>query len=282
MHVSSPHGISPSPCARYWSLEADHRSDADRAKAQPATVAGGSIAVAGAAVIVTIAASTSGRRESPAMIARSSLPPSEVELCSDCVIAVSPDGRSFVFVARQRATTPRHLWVQSLGDVSARPIEGTEGARFPFWSPDSQSLAFFAGNTLSRIGLAGGSPQQLCSPCAGQGTWGESGIFVFGGAGNPLRGISASGGEPFQVTEWDPLRPKVATCIQSFFRAGGACCFDRGIDHRTGGNLHGLSRFEGDRISDSRVGHPHALLQDFCRGGTPAVRAGGHVDGCAL
>jgi Tol biopolymer transport system component len=131
-------------------------------------------------------------------------PPFEVELCSDCGVAVSPDGRRLAFVARQGATTPRRLWVQSLGDVSARPMDGTEGARFPFWSPDSQSLAFFAGNTLNRIGLAGGSPQRLCSPCTGQGTWGESGIIVFGAARNHLRGVSASGGQPFQVTELDP------------------------------------------------------------------------------
>ena len=194
------------------------------------------IAVAGAAVIVTIAASTSGRRESPAMIRSFLSPPSEVELCSDCGIAVSPDGRRLAFVARQRATTPRHLWVQSLGDVSARPIEGTEGARFPFWSPDSQSLAFFAGNTLSRIGLAGGSPQQLCSPCAGQGTWGESGILVFGGAGNPLRAVSASGGEPFQVTEWDPSQAEGGHLHPVFLPGGRRLLFrQRGSTTAPGG-----------------------------------------------
>jgi Tol biopolymer transport system component len=194
------------------------------------------VAAAGAAVIVAIAAATFPRRHTPTMIRSFLSPPSGVELCSDCGLALSPDGRRLVFVAGQGGTTPRRLWVQSLGDVSARPIEGTEGARFPFWSPDSQSLAFFAGDTLNRIGLAGGSPQRLCSPCTGQGTWGESGIIVFGGTRNPLRGVSASGGKPFQVTELDPSQTEGGHLHPVFLPGGRRVLFrQRGSTTAPGG-----------------------------------------------
>jgi hypothetical protein len=35
-------------------------------------------------------------------------------------------------------------------------------ARYPFWSPDSKSVGFFAANIMKRVDLAGGSPQTIC------------------------------------------------------------------------------------------------------------------------
>jgi hypothetical protein len=41
-------------------------------------------------------------------------------------------------------------------------MAGTEGAGLPFWSPNSQSIAFFAQDKLQRVDLAGGAPQIFC------------------------------------------------------------------------------------------------------------------------
>src|SRR4029077_7012387 len=60
--------------------------------------------------------------------------------------AVSPDGRHVAFIANSKAGSA--LWVRSLAAVNARQIRGTDGARNPFWSPDSQSIGFFAGKQL--------------------------------------------------------------------------------------------------------------------------------------
>ena len=55
---------------------------------------------------------------------------------------VSPDGQHLVFTARLQGT--RQLWMRAL-DGAVQPLAGTEGAAFPFWSPDSRTVAFFAG-----------------------------------------------------------------------------------------------------------------------------------------
>ena len=57
--------------------------------------------------------------------------------------ALSPDGRQIVFVASGDGAS--RLWLRSLATTTAQPLAGTEGATYPFWSPDSRSIGFFAG-----------------------------------------------------------------------------------------------------------------------------------------
>ena len=57
-------------------------------------------------------------------------------------IAISPDGRRLAIVAF--ATTDVRIWVRSLGALDGRPVEGTDGAQSPFWSPDSRFIGFFS------------------------------------------------------------------------------------------------------------------------------------------
>jgi len=67
--------------------------------------------------------------------------------------AISPDGRTIAFVATSSGS-PK-LWVQALDSTVARELPGTENAQFPFWSPNSKSLGFFANGRLQRLDLAG-------------------------------------------------------------------------------------------------------------------------------
>ncbi|MCC7341934.1 MAG: serine/threonine-protein kinase, partial [Bryobacterales bacterium] len=64
-------------------------------------------------------------------------------------LAVSPDGKMLAFTATVEGRT--QLYVQSIQTPGARPLAGTEGAEYPFWSPDSRSIGFFAQNKLKRI-----------------------------------------------------------------------------------------------------------------------------------
>ena len=57
-------------------------------------------------------------------------------------LAISPDGRSVVFQAGQ---DPPRLWLRTLDSQEARPLAGTDGAVFPFWSPDSRSVGVHRG-----------------------------------------------------------------------------------------------------------------------------------------
>jgi len=68
--------------------------------------------------------------------------------------AISPDGSAIAFVAS--AGIPK-LWIRHLDSLTARDLSGTEGARYPFWSPDSRSLGFFANGKLKRVDISGGS-----------------------------------------------------------------------------------------------------------------------------
>ena len=110
-------------------------------------------------------------------------------------IAISPDGRLLAFVAR----TPDGrdvLWVRPLDSLSARPLDGTEGASFPFWSPDSRSIGFFADAKLKKIEAQGGPPQTLCETSIGRGgSWSEDGtILVAPDISDSIYRVPASGG----------------------------------------------------------------------------------------
>ena len=75
-------------------------------------------------------------------------------------ISLSPDGKTAAYIAKDKGSTA--LWVRPLDDTAARRMAGTEGAGLPFWSPNSQSIAFFAQDKLQRVDLAGGAPQIIC------------------------------------------------------------------------------------------------------------------------
>jgi Tol biopolymer transport system component len=136
--------------------------------------------------------------------------------------AVSPDGRYLVFGASGSVTAS--LWLRPLDSRAARPLPGTEGANFPFWSPDSKSIAFFAGGKVKRIEPAGGAPLVLCD--AGEavrasvgGTWSRDGIILFGGT-DGLRRVPASGGQPVLLTKTDVSRQEAGHGYPQFLPDG--------------------------------------------------------------
>jgi serine/threonine protein kinase len=114
--------------------------------------------------------------------------------------ALSPDGRSIVFAASGDGT-PR-LWLRSLASTIAQPLPGTDGATFPFWSPDSRSVGFFADGQLKRLDLGAGAPRPLATAVARGGTWSTEGVILFAPTfAGPLSRVTASGGTAVPVTE---------------------------------------------------------------------------------
>ncbi len=116
-------------------------------------------------------------------------------------LAISPDGRNLVFVVSVEGKT--QLWLRPLGSFMARLLPGTEDINsFPFWSPDSSSIAFAAGGKLKKIDLADGTQQTLCTLSEEArgfgGTWSRDGTILFFRAGSIYR-VSAAGGEPSLV-----------------------------------------------------------------------------------
>ena len=92
--------------------------------------------------------------------------------------ALSPNGRRLAFVATADATS--RLWVRSFDDGTARPLGGTEGASYPFWSPDGTAIGFFGDGKLKRVDAAGGVPLALTNVAGARGgTWNQDGVIVF-------------------------------------------------------------------------------------------------------
>jgi Tol biopolymer transport system component len=119
----------------------------------------------------------------------------------DSSLALSPDGLRLAFAAVD-PSGKQQLWLRTLDSLTAQPLSGTEGATYPFWSPDSRSIGFFASHLLKKLDVSSGSVQSVCDALEGRGaTWGTSGIIVFSaGPFSPLYGVPAAGGTPSQLT----------------------------------------------------------------------------------
>jgi serine/threonine protein kinase len=121
--------------------------------------------------------------------------------------AVSPDGRYLAFSAA-RAGGPRMLWLRALDAFEARPLPRTEDASFPFWAPDSRTIAFFAGGQVKKVSLTASQPQVIGESLNSQwGTWGSAGDILFTPSpGTSLYHLRASGGTPRRLLYDDRAR----------------------------------------------------------------------------
>jgi hypothetical protein len=113
------------------------------------------------------------------------------------------------------ATTPEGkelLWVRPLDSLQPQPLAGTEGAAFPFWSPDSRFIGFFAGGKLKKIDASGGPPLTLCDAATGRGgTWNREGVILFTPTvGSPVHRVSTAGGAATPVTSLDASKSEVS------------------------------------------------------------------------
>lgn len=168
-------------------------------------------ALAVLAVMLTLRApAVSEDHDSDALFRSSILPPDRVSLSTASPaggLAISPDGHRLVFTAQEPEGRVM-LWVRALDGLTAQPLAGSEGAFFPFWSPDSRTIGFFAGGALKKIDVAGGSPVTLCetprpSILAAGATWSADGVILFAQATMPLYRVSALGGTPVPATTLD-------------------------------------------------------------------------------
>ncbi|HYN41594.1 MAG TPA: protein kinase [Thermoanaerobaculia bacterium] len=164
------------------------------------------VAAAGLCAVLLLAPKKTER------VFRSALPPPEgtsfwLESNTPGPAVISPDGSQVAFTAAD-ANGKVLLYVRSLDAAEARALSGTEGAQYPFWSPDGRSLGFFTPGKLKTIDAAGGAPLTLCTAPEGKGgAWSQAGVIVF--AAGPTQGLSRvfdKGGEPTLITKLDTKR----------------------------------------------------------------------------
>ncbi|MEO8218364.1 MAG: protein kinase [Acidobacteriota bacterium] len=188
---------------------------AERATAQPVSVRSTlsrplTVALAAAALLAAVALGVIGGRSllntDPQPVLRSTIvPPKGVTIRPDDgedAIAISPDGRLLAFTGTD-GSGRRLVWVLPLDQLEARSLDGTDGARQPFWSKDGRSLAFFAKGKLKTVALDGSPPVTICSVASNpmRGDWGPDGTILYSpSSGAAIYRVASSGGTPAPAT----------------------------------------------------------------------------------
>ena len=183
---------------------------------------------------------------------------------------LSPDGRRLALVATD-ATGKTQLWIRPLNTSVAQPLAGTEGATFPFWSPDSRFVAFTAQGKLKTIDISGGPPVTLADASIGAtGTWNRDNVILYTPAGSsPIHRISTSGGPSTPVTTLDATAGDAQHWYPFFLPDGKHFLF-----FAVGSKARGLTDSRAVLVGSLDAQEPVKLLVD---GGSNAKYANGHL-----
>ena len=184
----------------------------------------------------------------------------------DVGLALSPDGRNLAYVG----STPEGravLWLRPLDSLAARPLDGTDGATWPFWSPDGTEIGFFADSKLKTIHTASGAIRMLgeTGSVPVGGSWRADGTIVFSPewAGPLYRIAGRDGGLATPLTTLNAERKELGHQLPSLFAGGLAVLYVSYSSTR----VLGISAARLDR-SDAKL-----ILPDS----TMAAEAAGHL-----
>lgn len=158
------------------------------------------------------ALSAVGRAERDATPIRTSiLPPPGSSFEARGGFALSSDGRRLAF-ALSRDLSP--LWIREMDETDARSLPETEGAAFPFWSPDGAALGFFADGDLKVVSPGGEGVRTLVEDLGARGgAWNRQGVIIFAGRDGAIHRVPASGGEVERLTAAGGLGRQLPTFL---------------------------------------------------------------------
>ena len=162
--------------------------------------------IAGILAVALVATIISWRRSIPSLQTRYFFAPLPLTARD---IAFAPDGRSAAIVGYSETARRNVIWIYELGSQGGRSLVNTEGADYPFWSPDGKSIGFFADGQLKKLEVSTGLVRAICDAPAGRGgAWNKDDVIVFSPharMGGLVR-VLASGGTPQPATEVDAAR----------------------------------------------------------------------------
>jgi eukaryotic-like serine/threonine-protein kinase len=118
-------------------------------------------------------------------------------------LSLSADGKMLAYTGYDDASGQNMLYYQRLGSPAASLMPGTEGASYPFWSPDDSQIGFFANGKLKTLPVAGGAPRTIANAAYGRGaSWGSRGVIIYTPeSGGPIWRVNADGGNPAPLTD---------------------------------------------------------------------------------
>lgn len=142
------------------------------------------------------------RPASPAAAVTFTIGPPEGETFSNGpgLLNVSTDGRRIAFVTGEGDA--RRIWIRPFASLVAQPLESSNGAFQPFWSPDDRFIIFAGGapnTSLLKIDTSGGPPMTLAPDAGGRVAWSKTGVILFTTRGDRLFRIPEAGGQPTLV-----------------------------------------------------------------------------------
>ena len=190
--------------------------------------------------------------------------------------AVSPDGQQLAFIATGPGVE-RRVWMRRLSSIDARPVAGTDGATSVFWSPDSRSIGFFAGDMLKRLELTSGAAVPICK-VPGRiglyGTWSSTGGILFASvAGDAIYRVATAGGEAEAFVKPDASRDELRVSFPSFLPDGKRYLYV--ARHRDGASFLML----GEDGSAARVIMPTESNAQYVEPGMVVFAKGGGLFG---
>jgi len=186
------------------------------------------------------------------------IPPSQQLALSDGPgVVISPDGSRLAYVTREGGSAAGQLYVRELDKVAAVLLDGAGAAAAPFFSVDSQWIAFFGDGKLKKISVHGGAPIVLCDVGASRGgDWSEDGTLIFPTQfTSPLYRVSANGGTPVAATHLDVARSEITQRWPQFLPGGKAVIFTASSDN----NFFGHASVE---VAPLDTGVPKVLVEN--------------------
>jgi eukaryotic-like serine/threonine-protein kinase len=172
-------------------------------------------------------------------------------------LALSPDGSMLAYVSPDENTGESLVHVQRVGSTEARHLDGSEGATYPFWSPDAKYVAFFANGKLKKMSISGRAPEVIAKADGGRGgTWGKKNVIVYAPSpAGPLWKVNPDGTDAAPLTD-KLLADKEASHRWPVFLPDGdhfifwAGDFDQGPnDRHTGIYLSSLGAKQKDLVT---------------------------------
>ena len=125
-------------------------------------------------------------------------------------LGISPDGRYVAYVAVHDRIP--QIILRSIDSTTQQPLPGTEGASTPFFSPDGQTIGFFARGRLRTIAIGSSETKDLAAATSPRGGWwAEDGFIYYAPSGDTgIMKVPSGGGTASIVTTLDRSKGEIS------------------------------------------------------------------------
>jgi hypothetical protein len=112
-------------------------------------------------------------------------------------ITLAPDGSAIAWVAT--TATGNLLYVRDIATGATRALQGTDGVKVAFFSPDGAWIGFVTPTHIKKIPRAGGAAIELCAASTVLAWWPQQDSIYFDFQVGHLMRVSSDGGKPEEI-----------------------------------------------------------------------------------